>query len=388
MADQVSMTDFGQKERDRWEDLIYTGPGTPLGAIMRQYWQPIIESRRLEKGRPLVVTVLGERFTAWRGESGSPFVVAERCPHRGTLLKTGGIEGDEIRCLYHGWKFSGAGACTHAPAETEAFTQRIKIRSAPAADYGGWVFAYLGEGDPPELPRKWEIDNARVLHAKGDVWPCNWLQLRENSYDPLHVNFTHRVGPLGAAVSETLPRIEFLEHPWGFQTKAVRDANNQRIVETFFPNSGHVIVPQPNDYSQPWIDLVFWHVPIDDHHCATYKIYCSRVEGKVAEDLVSWFESADQDISRLHDEFFELGIPAFPNSMHLTESQDYVAQVGQGAIADRTQEHLGASDVAIVKMRRVMRTEVARARDGQPHRRWENRYGPARLPLPPGIKRQ
>jgi len=375
-----------RRAKDSWDDLLSAGPDTALGKVVRQYWQPIAVSRDVGVGKPVTVGLLGERFTLYRGESGNPHLVGERCAHRGTTLRVGSVEGEEIRCLYHGWKYDGCGACTEAPAEKPSVARSVRIAGYPAADYGGLVFVYLGAGEPPELPRRWEIDNATVLYAKLDVWPCNWFQLTENAFDPLHVNFVHRVGPLGSAVTADLPRIEFARHEWGFTTKAVRPNGNERIIEKHFPFGGHVVVPQPNDYAQPWIDLQLWLVPIDDVRTAYFKIYASRVKGAVAAELTRWFETSDYDVPSHHDALFDNGFPAFENSMHLTEAQDYLAQVGQGPVADRSTERLGASDVALVQYRRAMRREVeAFATQGR-HRRWANRYGPANLPPPPGVK--
>src|SRR4029453_2584574 len=100
-------------------------------------------------------------FTIYRGEDGTAHVVAPRCAHRGTQLSTGWVEGDCIRCFYHGWKYDGAGQCVEQPAEDAGFAGKVKIESSPTEEYLGLVFAYLGEAQrdatgafrPPPLPR-------------------------------------------------------------------------------------------------------------------------------------------------------------------------------------------------------------------------------------------
>lgn len=97
-------------------------------------------------------TVEREDFTLYRGEGGKPQVVEFRCPHRQSQLSVGWVEGDALRCRFHGWKFNGSGQCIEQPAEQEAFTDKVRIRSYPTEESLGMIFVYFGEGAPP-LPR-------------------------------------------------------------------------------------------------------------------------------------------------------------------------------------------------------------------------------------------
>src|SRR6266516_7652178 len=133
-------------------DFVHTGPGTLAGRYLRMFWQPVHLAEDLKPGRAVPIRIMSEEFTLYRGENG-PHLLAFRCAHRGTQLSTGWVEGDEIRCFYHGWKYDGSGQCVEQPAEPEPFCQRIKIKSYPLQEYLGLIFAYLGEGEPPPLPR-------------------------------------------------------------------------------------------------------------------------------------------------------------------------------------------------------------------------------------------
>jgi nitrite reductase/ring-hydroxylating ferredoxin subunit len=104
-------------------------------------------------------------FTLYRGEWGEPHAVAFRCAHRGTQLSTGWVEGDHLRCFYHGWIYNGAGGCVEQPAEPEPFCQRIHIPSYPLQEYLGTIWAYLGEGAPPESIRYPRFEEEGVLDA-------------------------------------------------------------------------------------------------------------------------------------------------------------------------------------------------------------------------------
>src|SRR5437763_5524981 len=127
-------------------DLPYTGPGTPAGEFLRHFWQPIYRGEDLPAGRAMPLRLMNEDFTLYRGESGDVHAIAFRCAHRGTQLSTGWVEGDNLRCFYHGWVYDGSGQCMEQPAEPEPFCNRIKIRSYPVEEYLGIVFVYMGEG--------------------------------------------------------------------------------------------------------------------------------------------------------------------------------------------------------------------------------------------------
>src|SRR6266545_4755876 len=115
-------------------DFDHTGPGTLAGRYLRLFWQPVFVAEDLKPGRPLPIRIMDEEFTLYRGESGACHLVAPRCIHRGTLLSTGWVEGDCIRCFYHGWKYDGAGQCVEQPAEDAGFASKVRIRGYPTEE--------------------------------------------------------------------------------------------------------------------------------------------------------------------------------------------------------------------------------------------------------------
>ena len=84
------------------DDFNRTGPDTPAGQYLRKFWQPVYHSVDLLAGRPVPLQILNESFTLYRGSSGQVFIVDHRCPYRGLQLSTGWVEGDDLRCFYHG----------------------------------------------------------------------------------------------------------------------------------------------------------------------------------------------------------------------------------------------------------------------------------------------
>ena len=183
--------------RARNERLTRVGPGTPMGKYMRCFWHPVACSAELKKDAEvpaIPVTLLGEKLALFRSPDGSLGLVQERCPHRGASLAYGMVDGDGIMCPYHAWKFRKDGQCVDTPnaAPTNRICERIKIKAYKAQEMGGLIWAYLGPDPAPLLPR-WE----HVVREDYDRdigisrMPCNWLQVAENTMDPLHIEYLH-----------------------------------------------------------------------------------------------------------------------------------------------------------------------------------------------------
>ena len=75
------------------------GPGSPALALLRSYWQPVYASDQLRVGRPVLLNVLGQQMTLYRGESGAAHLVGPYCAHRGAKLSTGRVEGEHLQCF-------------------------------------------------------------------------------------------------------------------------------------------------------------------------------------------------------------------------------------------------------------------------------------------------
>ena len=181
--------------------LTETAPGSLMGRLLRRFWQPVALANSVAKGKARPLRILGEDLTLYRGESGRPHLIAGRCAHRCTTLHTGWVRGEEIQCMYHGWRYDGTGLCTDIPAENRARSTPVKIAGYPVHEYGDVLFAYLGEGPVPgfDLPRKDVLEQSdRAVFTQLQIWDCNWFQQVENSLDAVHVSFVHVWGKVGA----------------------------------------------------------------------------------------------------------------------------------------------------------------------------------------------
>ena len=174
-------------------DLYSTKPGTLAGRYLRRFWQPLGRSQDIEIGRAYTKKIMDELLTVYRGEEGRVHVTQSHCPHRATLLSTGWVEGDALRCHYHGWKYDETGQCVEQPGEDAAFARKICLRTYPAQDYLGLVFAYFGEGEPPPIRRFPDFEKPGVVEVPAliEYWPCNLFNRLDNAGDPGHITYTH-----------------------------------------------------------------------------------------------------------------------------------------------------------------------------------------------------
>ena len=370
-----------------FRDVGTTGPGTLAGRYMRQFWQPVFHSSEIKPGEAKPLRIMGQDYTLYRGASGAPYVIDARCPHRAMPMHLGWVEGEEVRCFYHGWKFAGAdGSCTEQPAERPDFCHKIKTGAYAATDYLGLVFAFLGEGAAPEMPRypAFESDDV-ILNHDSYTRACHFFNNLENGGDVAHIAFAHHDASVAWDEATDGPSIECNESEWGCTIRAVRPSGKEIVSQFGMPNVFHVR-GVPDDPEVQYREFIAWWVPHDDDRHTQFTVsmqpkysdvtprYQQRraeklarqdldreaIAAKLLDGSMVW---ADVDLRRVNNIFL----------------QDDVAQAGVGPVATRQQEHLGRSDAALILQRKLWVTELDRFFRGEPSKHWH--YDPAKLPV-------
>ncbi|MDF2115802.1 Rieske 2Fe-2S domain-containing protein [Roseiarcaceae bacterium H3SJ34-1] len=363
-------------------DLATTKPGTPGGIFMRRFWVAVHRSQDIARGEAKPIRIMSENFTIYRGASGAVHIVDAHCPHRFALMHLGWVEGDDIRCVYHGWKYDGTGQCIEQPAEDSSFARKVKIRSIPARDYLGLVFAYFGDGEPPAFPPFPCKQGNAVL----DVWvpeqvPCNWLQSYENSMDEVHVAFTHAPGGSHASLAVDLPKVSAEETPWGMLRHGVRRDGKIRVSLHYAPNITRVLVPPRTgmDGVGGWREIYFSFTPIDDeNHLWLLSGHVDIEPGSAAADEYAAKQAEyDRSVAAARPAIevardLIAGIGRFEDTRHpnLAVVQDVATQAGQGRMVRRDGERLGRSDIAIIQWRKILARELRAIADGKPGKQW------------------
>jgi 5,5'-dehydrodivanillate O-demethylase len=358
-------------------DYAHIGPDRLAGKFLRRFWQPVMIGDDLKPGRPHRLQILNEYFTAYRGTDGVAHVVEDRCPHRLTMLSLGWVEDNCIRCFYHGWKFDPAGKCVDQPAEPPAFKDRIHIRAYPTREYLGFIFCYFGEGAAPPFPLFPEADPEQdTVYYNAHPVPCNFFQRVENDLDELHLHFVHRVSTDEIGMNE-IPRISVEETDYGILRTGTRINQGNNVTRTgyiFMPNT--MMVFTPGRPSRPrWMLHLAWRVPVDDENMMSFIVAAEKGAGgglqpRKESDPHPYEVTKDVLAGKLRVQDLD---PDYPGLFNV---QDNVALAGQGAIVDRSREHLGRSDEGIHFLRKLWSREMQAIKEGREPKAWKRPADP------------
>jgi phenylpropionate dioxygenase-like ring-hydroxylating dioxygenase large terminal subunit len=370
--------------------LTDTNRGTPMGDLLRRYWIPVLLSEELpEPGCPPVrAQVLGERLVAVRDVSGRLALLQEGCPHRRVSLFFARNEGPDapdgapgLRCVYHGWKYDLSGNCIDMPNEpkTSRFKDHIQITAYPAQERGGVIWVYMGPAESqPALP---ELEWAMVPDAQRFVSKrlqfTNFAQAMEGGIDSSHVSFLHSdaglwnpdraqrdTGSLSTGLlQDTAPRFFIEPTDYGFLIGARRQSGPSnyywRITQWLMPWYTFI----PRDADGP-IGAHAW-VPIDNESCFAFSVSYHPDRPLTSQETNSFRHGGS--IHAVVDEETFVPLQRASNNYRIDRvlqstvswsgipgiaMEDVAMQESMGTVVDRTDEHLGSSDAAIVAARR------------------------------------
>jgi phenylpropionate dioxygenase-like ring-hydroxylating dioxygenase large terminal subunit len=360
------------------EFLCRIGPGTPMGNLMRNYWLPAIRSDELPEpdGRPLRVRLLGEDLIGWRSSDGEVGLVANNCPHRGASLFFGRNEDAGLRCVYHGWKFDTTGRCIDMPNEPPEsnFKDKVHAVAYPTRERGGIIWAYMGTREvPPPLPDleatlvNTDPKHISMLHRK-----CNWMQGLEGELDTVHAAFLHggasrpeEQEPKSLSYyhySQRAPRFAVLNTEWGTSYGAYRpaeeDSHYWRIAHMLFP----CYAMQPTGPMGENAKLNAY-VPMDDENLLQWELHVDMTgkdrpfrpaRGEYQPTTSDWlgrFNLVQQmDNDYLLDAEAQRTWKSYSGIPGIRQ-QDMAVTESMGPIYKRWQEHLGTTDVMIIRTR-------------------------------------
>jgi 5,5'-dehydrodivanillate O-demethylase len=343
--------------------LTSVGPGTPMGDLLRRYWWPIAGVSEFAGTAVKPMRLLGEDLVLYKDLGGNYGMVDRHCPHRRADLSYGYVEQCGLRCNYHGWLYDATGQCIEQPYEDTAHPEvdlkaKIRVKAYPVEAKAGLLWAYLGPQPAPLLP-DWEFFNFKHGFRQiviSDV-PCNWLQCQENSIDPVHFEWMHsnwsvRLNNEKGPYTPTHIKVDFTEFDYGFQYKRIKaDTNELDPLWT----TGRVCLWPAALYTG---DHIEYRVPVDDENTLSVGWFYDRVP-REREPYVQDDDAIPTWHGPIKDETTGRWITS-----HVM-NQDFIAWVGQGAIADRTQEHLGASDRGVASIRRRFLADLEAIKDGK-----------------------
>jgi len=351
--------------REQNDRLTQVGPGTPMGNLLRRYWQPVAVAVELEREPVRRVRFFGENLTLYRSEAGAYGLITDVCPHRCTSLEYGIPDAKGLRCAYHGWVFDGDGNCVEQPFEDRNYPEaryrdRVKVTAYPVRELGGMLFAYFGPQPAPLVPQ-WDLlvrddlDRAVEIHPL----PCNWLQCMDNAADPVHFEFLHatygnyvlkKLGRPPAMTAAKHVKIEFEPFRYGIMKRRLLEGETEDADEW---KVGHpLLFPNILAVGNEGTSSLQYRVPVDDTHTIQFAYRTTKRKPDAAPLPIS------VKYSQLFNDDGKLVADSVPK-------QDMLGWVAQGPISDRTREHLTASDKGVILYHKLLFENMERVERGE-----------------------
>jgi phthalate 4,5-dioxygenase oxygenase subunit len=381
------------------ELLCRVGPGTPMGDVFRRFWHPVCLSEQVAQpdGHPVRVELLGERLVAFRDSDGKLGLLEEGCPHRGVSLALGRNEESGLRCLYHGWKFAVDGTILDMPNCPDLkLAENIRAKTYPAREAGGFLWAYIGPVEKmPPFP-KWRffdvpVANMRVNRIDAEV---NYMQQLEGGADTSHVGILHsnfaRPGwmtgafnqnkdqdnPAALATGDLAPTLLLEDTPFGFHYAAIREVPGNEADGTRNVRVVPIVMPSTRIIPSPAVQFIIFEVPMNDTRTATFAASYRLDGGPVDQWKLN--EMSGRHNPELFDEATHRYVGTWDNRfgqdrVRMKEDwsgikgvvmEDMAMAMSQGAIADRSKEHLVPADQAVVRCRRKLLESAKRVAAG------------------------
>ena len=372
--------------------LTQTDPGTPMGAYLRSFWIPCMVLHEVPAAdeAPVRLRLLGEDLMVFRDTQGRIGVLEELCPHRRASLFFGRVEESGIRCVYHGWKFDSSGNCVDMPSEPadSDYKHKVKAVAYPAREAGGLLWVYMGaQEQSAAMPDfEWLGLPPDRLYASRWEQECNSIQAMEGELDSAHVGFLHRkldqIDEKKHALSgsyfheDRSPRWHVKDTDYGFvaaSERKVEDDKSYWRMNQFLLPFYTMITSEPGNarMTRMW-------VPKDDSHCWVIAINFRHEHALLDNELVAWrngdnthrkvVPGTTQPLeTRANDYLIDRDAQKRVSFTGIAgiRAQDAMVTESAGPIVDRTREHLGTSDIAIVKMRRRLMAEARALRDAR-----------------------
>ena len=372
--------------REENERVTRVGRGTPMGEAMRRYWIPALLAWELPEPDcpPVRVKLLGEELVAFRDSQGRIGILDERCPHRQASLFLGRSEECGLRCVYHGWKFDVEGRCVDMMNEPEElrFAHKIRTGAYPTVEAGGIIWVYLGPAErrpaPPHFA--WTQAPASHRHVSKVIQESNWLQGLEGGIDTSHVPILHRTlttdssrpgfKPVDPFVVGKAPTLELDVTDYGYRYAGLRAlADGEMHVRAYhFILPFHQIRPARTGAARRGFSGAAGHiwVPMDDETTMVYNWEHSTTDPLTDEDrLERRLGNGPMDVdqttfrskrNRENNYLLDRRVQKTETFTGIdgVNAQDRAVQESMGGIVDRTREHLGPADKAVIQARRLL----------------------------------
>ena len=179
--------------------------------FVRNAWYVAAWAHELAR-TPLARTIMNEEIVFFRKQDGAPAAIEDRCCHRHLPLSMGKVEGDCIRCGYHGMKFDASGACVEVPGQKD-IPPNARVQSYRVVERWKWIWVWMGDperADDTKIPDLWWADHPGWKLSMPDMAPlaCDYRLIADNVLDATHLTYVHATSIGGGGLTEVQPIVE------------------------------------------------------------------------------------------------------------------------------------------------------------------------------------
>ncbi|MFA5122543.1 Rieske 2Fe-2S domain-containing protein [Zavarzinia sp.] len=281
--------------------------------VLAGFWFPVGFSSEVTGSRPVRGRLLDVPLVLFRTEAGVS-VAPDYCPHRGTKLSLGRIEGQEIVCKYHGLSFDGAGRCTRIPsAPGMAAPARLDLTTYPAVERYGLVWTCLkGEGKFP-IPDWPELTDPAWQRIKmGATWKIGAGRHTENFCDTAHFSFAH-AGTFGWPERPDVAPYVVEARPHGLHYQLLTPQQDGSL---FLGKPSYADLLSEYDVYLPYTTRLILHFPRGDEH-----IFDIVAPVSARESRIFMLKARDHDLDQPVDEWIAFQEAVNEEDREMVESQ-------------------------------------------------------------------
>ncbi len=164
--------------------------------MLNNFWYAVEFSNEIDN-KPQLIQIFDHSLILYRTSDGQIQAMNNTCIHRGAALVNGWVDGDCIVCPYHGWQYQPDGTCVKIPSHLPEMTipKQAKMTTYPVQEKYGWIWLFLGDGDPlqlPPIPAFPAVEDLGLRAIQGEFnWNANYERVLENGLDFAHAPFVH-----------------------------------------------------------------------------------------------------------------------------------------------------------------------------------------------------
>jgi phenylpropionate dioxygenase-like ring-hydroxylating dioxygenase large terminal subunit len=347
--------------------------------FLKNCWYVAGWAHDLRAAQLLACTIIDEAIVLYRKGDGSVVALEDRCCHRFAPLSLGRLEGDDLRCMYHGLKYDSTGACIEIPGQ-KAVSRKMRVTSYATVEEHGWIWVWMGDpalADPILIPAAVGPEDPTWTLRCGQMdYQSNYLLINDNLTDFTHLAYVHAKS-FGTSEEFARTRPEVTEIPRGIRVQ--RWVMQPIAEDPSVPGAGDGVrgneLWQSYDFLAPGVLLMYnaayppgtaerieRRAPAAESGTPITASFTSQavtpLTGTTSRYFFSWGPRAEEGSDAMAEVMFKVALLAFAEDKLMIEAQQRTIDKDP-----HRRELLTSADIGPVKMRRVIDELIKQERE-------------------------